>query len=110
MQNVLILFGNPLDTEAFDRHFESNFRELLHSVPKVEQITLNQIAGSAHGDSPYYLIVELRFGSDDAMQEGLNSDAGQAMATNLSEFATGGFSVLFAQAEVESVGSITKTK
>ena len=32
------------------------------------------------GESPFALIVELGFPSEEAMQQGLNSEAGQAMA------------------------------
>ncbi len=105
MENVLILFGNPVSPYAFNQHFQTTFRGLLHAVPHIEKIILNQIAGAAHGDSPYYLIVELQFPSDDALQEGLNSEAGQTMAANLSEFATGGVEVLFAEAEIEQINS-----
>ena len=101
MQTVLILFGVPSDTDAFDRHLEDNFSPLLRSVPNVGRIAFNHIAGAAHGESPYYLIIELQFDSVEAMQEGLNSQAGQAMAADLSEFSSGGYSLLFAEGRVE---------
>jgi uncharacterized protein (TIGR02118 family) len=101
--NALILFGVPTESEAFDEYFTNHHMQLLRAVPNVEKIILNQIAGAAHGESPYYLVVELQFNSEEAMQEGLNSEAGQAMANDLSQFASGGVSVLFAQVAVESL-------
>ena len=89
----------------FDSYFTNSHSPLLHTVPGVERLVLNPIAGAAQGDPPYYLIVELQFASEAAMQEGLNSEAGQAMANDLSEFASGGVTVLFAQAAVETFGA-----
>ncbi|MCH8799494.1 MAG: EthD family reductase [Chloroflexi bacterium] len=105
MQNVLMLFGHPAEPAAFDSHFKDNFSPLLRAIPNVRKIEINQVAGAAHGDSPYYLIVSLQFDSDDALQDGLNSEAGQAMASGMDDFVTGGVSVLFAQAVIESMGA-----
>ena len=105
MINVLILFGVPVEPEAFDQYFETGYRSLLYSVPNVERLAVNRIAGAAEGDPPFYCIVELEFGSEERMQEGLNSEAGQAMARDLSQFASGGVTVLFARATVELLGA-----
>jgi len=105
LENVLILFGRPIEPDVFDSHLGNKFSPILRSVPNVERIEFNQIAGAAHGNSPYYLIVEMQFDSDEAMQEGLNSEAGQAMARDLSEFASGGVTVLFAQVAIDSMAA-----
>ena len=55
---------------------------------------------------PYHLISELGFASETAMQEGLNSDAGQAMAKDMANFASGGVTVLFAHATTEKLGEL----
>jgi len=38
------------------------------------------------------------------MRQGLNSQAGQAMAKDMSNFASGGITILFAQATAEILG------
>ena len=104
MVNVIILFGRPIEQEEFDHHFIDTHMPLVRSIPNLESVTINQVAGAAQGDAPYYMISELGFASETAMQEGLNSDAGQAMAKDMSNFASGGVTVLFAHATTEKLG------
>jgi uncharacterized protein (TIGR02118 family) len=103
MVNVLTLFGMPVDGAAFDEYFATKHRPLLLQVPNVDQLVINRIAGAASGESPFFLIVELRFPSEKAMQEGLNSEAGQAMARDYGNFASGGVTVLFSQATTQAL-------
>ncbi len=97
MLKVLVLFGIPLDEDAFYRYFRTTHLPLLEAVPRVERLVVNRVAGAAIGESPFALIAELVFPSEEAMQEGLNSDAGQALARDYPEFASGGATVLFCQ-------------
>jgi uncharacterized protein (TIGR02118 family) len=87
----------PVDQVAFDEYFVASHQPLLLRVPHVEQMVINRIAGAASGESTFYLIVELHFPSEQAMQEGLNSEQGQAMARDMGNFASGGVTVLFSQ-------------
>ena len=103
MVNVLALFGMPIDGAAFDEYFAKKHRPLLLQVPNVDQLVINRIAGAASGESPFFLIVELRFPSEKAMQEGLNSEAGQAMARDYGNFASGGVTVLFSQSTTQAL-------
>ena len=104
MVKVFALFGTPVDRAAFDEHFTAKHQPLLDRVPRVERLVVNRIAGAVTGESPFYLIVELEFPSEEAMQEGLNSEAGQAMARDFGQFASGGVTVVFSQATMHSVG------
>ena len=88
----------PLEEETFDEHFTECFQPLLRKVPNVGRIVVNRIAGAAKGESPFYVIVDLQFSSEAAMQEGLNSDPGKSMAEDLATFASGGVTVLFSVA------------
>ncbi len=103
MVKVLVLFGTPIDRESFDQHFTDNHRPLILKLPNLQRFVVNRIAGAATGDSPFSLIAELHFASEEAMQEGLNSQAGQAMAADYSRFASNGVTVLFSHAVAESV-------
>ena len=97
MVKVLVLFGNPIDPQAFDRHFEQLHQPLLAEVPGLDELHINRVSGAAKGDSPFYLIAELWFASEEAMQGGLNSELGQRMAQDFGSFASGGVTVLFCQ-------------
>ena len=98
MINVMILYGRPIESDAFDTYFTDIHQPLLLGIPNVEQMATNFVAGAAQGEPPYYLIVELQFDSEDAKQEGLNSEMGQAMARDLSQFASGEATILFTHA------------
>jgi uncharacterized protein (TIGR02118 family) len=97
MIKVLVLFGTPEDEDTFFPHFRTTHLPLIEAVPFVEQLSTTRVAGAAMGESPFALIVELEFPSEEAMQEGLNSDPGQAMARDYPAFASGGVTVLFCQ-------------
>ena len=98
---TLVLFGMPLDREAFDQHFIQHHHPLLRQIDNVQQVVVNRIAGAAIGESPFYVLVELQFTSEEAMQQGLNSESGQAMAGDLTNFASGGATVLFSHSTVD---------
>ena len=97
MIKVLVLFGTPEDEDTFFPYFRATHLPLIEAVPCVEQLTTTRVAGTAMGESPFTLIVELQFPSEEAMQEGLNSEAGQTMARDYPAFASGGVTVLFGQ-------------
>lgn len=94
MVKVLVIFGNPVDTQSFEQHFERVHRPLLAQIPQLQAFQVNTVAGAAVGESSFHLVVELHFPSEEAMQEGLNSDQGQAMARDLANFASGGVTIL----------------
>ncbi len=97
MIKVLVLFGTPEDEDAFYPYLRATHLPLIEAVPCVERVSTTRVAGAAMGESPFGLIVELEFPSEEAMQQGLNSEAGQAMARDYPEFASGGVTVLFGQ-------------
>ena len=99
---VMVLFEDPLNREAFEQHLESSHVPLVRKIPRLQSLVTNRIAGSLTGQSPFYLMLELHFPSEEAMQEGLNSEAGQAMGADYSRFASSGVSVHFARAEPEA--------
>jgi uncharacterized protein (TIGR02118 family) len=101
MINVLILFGIPLDVAAFDAYFDQTHRLLLQTLPDVEHVLVNRVTGSAAGRAAYHLVVELRFPSEEAMQESLNAEEGQAMARDFRSFASGGVTILFCRTASE---------
>ncbi len=95
MFKALILFGKPLDEISFRRHFEGEHRAIVHQLPQLKAANFNWVAGAIDGDAPFLLIVELVFDSEEALQEGLNSEVGQKMARDFNSFASGGVTILF---------------
>lgn len=99
MVKVLVLFGKPVDRNAFNQHFNSAHRTLMKTLPNLEALRINHVAGAVMGDSPFHLIIELEFSSERSMQTALNSEAGQIMARDFSNFASGGVTVLLCDTE-----------
>ncbi|MGD2217690.1 MAG: EthD family reductase [Gemmatimonadales bacterium] len=106
MVKVLVLFGKPLDKVSFDQHLEHTHRPLLARLPGLAALQIDRVAGAATGDSPFHLVVELQFASEEAMHEGLNSEVGQAMARDFSGFASGGVTILLCESHSEPVGTV----
>ncbi|MBW1756888.1 MAG: EthD family reductase [Deltaproteobacteria bacterium] len=104
MVKVIVLFGNPIDPPGFDQHFEQVHQPLLGKLPGLQALDINRVSGAAKGDSPFYLIAELCFASEEAMQSGLNSELGQQMARGFGSFASGGVTVLFCESYAAEVG------
>ena len=98
MVKVLILFGNPVDIPLFEQYFERVHRPLLAEIPELQAVQINKVAGAVVGESSFHLVVELQFHTEEAMQDGLNSDQGQTMARDLANFASGGVTILLCHA------------
>ena len=71
MVKVLVLFGNPTDGGAFDRHFTEIHRPLLTTLPGLDDVQIDRVAGVLTGESPFHLVVELRFASEEAIAQAL---------------------------------------
>ena len=91
----MVLFGTPMEKETFDLHFQKTHCPLIAKLPKLQASSINYVAGAVIGESPYYIIVELEFNTEQDMQNGRNSKFGQLMARDYSNFASGGVTVLF---------------
>ncbi len=99
MVKVLVLFGPPLDKESFDSYFKHTHLPLIAKLPNLQASRTNFVAGAVTGENTYHLIVELEFSSEEEMQNGLNSESGQIMARDFSNFASGGVTVLPCQTQ-----------
>ncbi len=97
MHKVLILFGPPLDPAAFARYFEATHRPILDGLPQLDAIEVNWVGGSVTGDLPVHLLVELLFATEEALQDGLNSVAGQKMARDYPSCTSGGVTILLSK-------------
>ena len=94
MFSVLVLFGKPVDEGEFRDYFKQTHRPLISQLPNLKNSRANRVLGAVDGIASYYLTLELEFDSVEALQEGLNSDPGQAMAKDYQHFASGGVTVL----------------
>jgi uncharacterized protein (TIGR02118 family) len=101
MANVYAMYKHPADAAAFDRYYYGVHVPLAKKIPGLEayQVTRGTIASVGGGSSPYHLIAALTFSSVAAINAGLGSPQGQAIAADLGNFATGGVDLYIAETD-----------
>ena len=95
MLKVTILYGQPTDPESFEKYYAESHAPLVNKVQGIVKVELTRFMPNAD-DTPAacYRMAELYFAGPVEMQEAMNSPEGQVMAADLSNFATGGATVL----------------
>jgi len=96
MAKVIVLYKNPKNAEAFDKHYVSVHIPLAKKIPGLKKYDISQGAVAAPtGSSGLHLVATLYFDSMDALKAGLASPEGQAAAGDLANFADGGVDLYF---------------
>ena len=100
MMRLLALYGHPDDPAAFDRHYREVHAPLVKTMPHLRRFEVSRSLGAPGGEqSPYYLLAEMVYDSEERLQESLASQAGADAVDDLANFATGGVTVLVADTE-----------
>lgn len=95
MAKLLVLYNQPADSAAFDRHYFETHVPIANKIPGVRSYTVSagkpaMVAGNV---SPH-LIAEVEFDTMDALQAAMASPEGQAAAADLANFAQAGVTLL----------------
>ncbi|SAK94796.1 EthD protein [Caballeronia hypogeia] len=95
MAQLVALYKNPTDTQAFDDYYASTHAPLAKTLPGLRryEISTGPVA-TASGESPYHLVALLEFDSLDAIKSALASPEGQKTAGDLANFAQAGVELL----------------
>ena len=105
MIQFTVLYAQPQDPAAFDRHYREVHVPLANKLPGLKGYTVHKPTSlDPREQSPYYQIADLYFDSPQALQAALISPEGQAAAGDLQNFATAGVTLL--AGEVEIYGSV----
>jgi uncharacterized protein (TIGR02118 family) len=100
MIRLTVLYGQPDDTEAFDRHYRDVHIPLAKKLPGLRRYTVSRGVAVAFGEDPAYLVAELDFDDLAALQAGMGTpegqEAGRDMVANL---ASGGVRNLIYEVE-----------
>jgi uncharacterized protein (TIGR02118 family) len=100
MQKVTVLYGHPTDTEVFEKYYKENHLSLAATMKGVAKLELTKFLSAPDGGQPAsYRMAELYFTDAAQMQETLGSAEGQATVADLSNFATGGVTVIIGSVE-----------
>ncbi len=100
MQKVTVLYGHPTDPEAFEKYYTDHHMPLVAKMNGVAKVELTKMLGSPDGSPPeYYRMAELYFENATQMQSTMGSAEGQATASDLANFASGGAKVIIGTVE-----------
>jgi uncharacterized protein (TIGR02118 family) len=98
MTKLVVLYGPPQDTEAFDAHYTGTHVPLVDKVPGLRRFEHGRFIAAVDGSPPpYYYMAELYFDDADALTAGLDSPEGQASGEDVANLAGGGVTMLVAE-------------
>ena len=99
MVKLVVAYGKPDDPAAFDQHYVDTHAPLAQKIPNLRRFEAGKVLGTPDGSpAPYYFIAELLFDDAAAMQAGLASPEGQATAADVPNYASGGVTLMIAEA------------
>jgi uncharacterized protein (TIGR02118 family) len=88
---LVVLYTQPSDPDAFDRHYLKTHMPLANSIPGLLRSELGRVTAAIDGgEQTYYRITELYFPDQTALQDGFGSSEGQAAAADYQEIAPPG--------------------
>lgn len=92
---VTVLYGYPADAGAFEDYYARTHLPIAARIPGVTRKELTMFLSGPDGSRPaYYRMAELYFDSETRLQASLGSPEAQAAIADLSNFATGGVTLL----------------
>ncbi len=96
MVKLIVMYGPPQDTEAFEEHYANIHAPLAAKIPDVKRFESGLVTGTPDGSTPaYHRIAELWFEGEEQMRDSLATPEAQAAVGDIQTFATGGATVLF---------------
>lgn len=99
MVKLVVAYGHPEDVAAFDRHYAETHAPLAQKIPDLQRFEAGRVLGTADGSpAPYHFIAELWFDSAEQLQQAMQSPEGQAAAADVGTFASGGATLMIAEA------------
>ena len=99
MVKLVVAYGPPEDAAAFDQHYAETHVALVHKIPSLRRFEAGKVLGTPDGSpAPFYYIAELSFDSVEDLQAAMASPEGEAAGADVSTFATGGATLMIAEA------------
>jgi len=98
---VIVLYNQPKDTAAFEKYYAEKHVPLFASHAQEIGVTRTELVKFAPGadgkPAAIYREADLRWDSKDARDKGMATAGFKAVAGDIPNFATGGFTVLLGQ-------------
>jgi uncharacterized protein (TIGR02118 family) len=88
---LVVLYTQPSDPEAFDRHYLGTHMPLASALPGLQRAETGRITSAIDGgEQTYYRIAELYFADQSALQAAFRSPEGQTTANDYQQIAPPG--------------------
>ncbi len=95
MIKATALYGHPTDPQAFETYYAQTHIPIAKKMKEVVKIETTMFLPNADGSpAAYYRMAELYFASPEDLQLAMASPEGQATVADLSNFATGGVTLI----------------
>jgi uncharacterized protein (TIGR02118 family) len=99
MVKFVVLYGQPEDPAAFDEHYANKHIPLVEKIPGLRRFEAGKVLGTPDGSAPpFYHLAELWFDDGAALESSFGSPEGRAAGADVETFATGGATVMIAEA------------
>ncbi len=99
MVKFVVMYGQPEDPTTFDAHYADTHVPLVEKIPNLRRFEAGKVLGTPDGGAPpFYYLAELWFDDAAGMQAAFGSPEGQAAGADVETFATGGATVMIAEA------------
>lgn len=92
---LVALFAQPDDPQAFDKAYFETHVPLIRKVPGLEDIRVMRVQRTLMGDGCYMLAV-MHFQDEDSLKTAMRSPEMQAAGDNLNSFAEGLVTLMYA--------------
>jgi uncharacterized protein (TIGR02118 family) len=97
MVKLIALYKAPKNEQEFDSHYANVHTPLVKKLPGLKKLEIARITGAPIGEPQHYLIAEMYFDDQEAMQRSLSSSEGKATARDLMSFAGNLVTMFFAE-------------
>jgi uncharacterized protein (TIGR02118 family) len=99
VHRLVVSYGQPTDPAAFDAYYRETHAPLALKQPGLVRLTFGHAQSLDPKQPGPYVVAELDFDSEEAMQASMASPEGRAAGKDMRNFATGG--VTFVHFDVE---------
>jgi uncharacterized protein (TIGR02118 family) len=95
MIKATVLYGHPASPDLFEKYYYETHVPLVAKASGIVKSEYTKFLPNPDGTAAaYYRMAELYFPGPNEMQQTMGSPEGQAMAADLSNFATGGVTII----------------
>jgi uncharacterized protein (TIGR02118 family) len=95
MIKATVLYGHRIDADAFEKYYAETHLPIAAKMQGVIKMELTKFLPDPDGSQPpYYRMAELYFPGPAELQQTMGSPEGKAVTADLSNFATGGVTII----------------